>query len=57
MIGVPVGESTPPARSTVVATTEPDGTGCSSGTIVSEPPPLKRPALIGFEPGAITHAS
>src|SRR6478672_2120269 len=56
-MGESVGASTPPARSTVVATTEPVGTLWSSGTIVIEPPPLKIPALIGFEPGGITQAS
>ena len=56
-MGESVGASTPPARSTVVATTEPVGTVSSSWTIVIEPPPLKMPALTGFEPGGITHAS
>ena len=56
-MGESVGASTPPARSTVVATTEPVGTIASRSAIVIEPPPLKRPALTGFEPGGMTQAS
>ena len=55
-IGVCVGWSAPPARSTVAATTAPFGTS-ASGTIVVDPLLVKRPALCGMPPAGITQAS
>ena len=56
MNGVPVGASTPPARSSVTATVAPAGTPRESRTTERSPPPAKSPAGSGVSP-SITQIS